>query len=298
MINELLFLYRTIADLAPRVRNKMRRLSGQIPEFSSSEDKSDSQSTFYSTAVLKMNQSHEEFQKFRRVYNYREILEHVTPRIGNKYLNIMKKDLKSGVEKFSHIKSLDSVGKPYRYFYKGIGFVSPTSIRYAFVYEMLEKYFPKEINGAIAEIGVGFGGQAAYVMKMNNPRSYSMFDLPEVLELTKRYLSELDINEKVEFLNLGEITNKSWDLAISNYAFSELPSALQLEYLEKVLKKSHSGFMIMNSGRTNLTGRSEGKLTLDQIVGHLTDVIIVEETPKTSDDNYILIWGSENQKVT
>jgi hypothetical protein len=97
---------------------------------------------------------------------------------------------------------------------------------------------------------------------------------------------------------LGEITNKSWDLAISNYAFSELPSALQLEYLEKVLKKSHSGFMIMNSGRTNLTGRSEGKLTLDQIVRHLTDVIIVEETPKTSDDNYILIWGSENQKVT
>jgi hypothetical protein len=90
----------------------------------------------------------------------------------------------------------------------------------------------------------------------------------------------------------GELTKPPtcWDLAISNYAFSELKRELQIEYLEKVLTKCNSGYMIMNSGRTNETGRSKGKLSINEIREYLPDSKVKEEIPLTGPDNYVLYW--------
>ena len=49
--------------------------------------------------------------------------------------------------------------------------------------------------------------------------------------------------------------------------------------------------MIMNSGRTDFTGRNNGKLSILEIQAVLTDSKLVEEVPRTNPDNYVLVWG-------
>jgi hypothetical protein len=78
---------------------------------------------------------------------------------------------------------------------------------------------------------------------------------------------------------------------MSNYAFSELPSDLQKIYIEKVLGKSERGYLIMNSGMTNHSGRSDGKLTLEELRKFLPEFQIFEEIPNTGPDNYVIVWG-------
>ena len=292
MLNLFLQSVRSIIDLPLRIRNKSIRILKRIKPFSDSDCQSDSENTFYLGEVIKINSSDRKFRKFRRIYNYREILEHVSPKFGKLYLDILKKDHESSLTYFKEILYLDKVGKPYRYFYKELGLVSPTSIRYAYVAQVLSYYFPKQITGKIAEIGVGFGGQAALLLRTNDIAKYTMFDLPEVLNLVVRYLAELDLHQKIDISDVNVLRDESWDLVISNYAFSELPRNLQIDYIKKVLIKSKSGFMIMNSGRTDLTGRSSGKMTVNEIISYIPSATVLDENPKTSKDNYIIIWGS------
>jgi hypothetical protein len=63
------------------------------------------------------------------------------------------------------------------------------------------------------------------------------------------------------------------------------------EYINKVLAKSERGYMIMNSGLNNQTGRSDGKLTLGELKTLLPRFEILEEVPNTGPDNYVLVWG-------
>ena len=48
----------------------------------------------------------------------------------------------------------------------------------------------------------------------------------------------------------------------------------------------------MNSGNRNLTGRNNGKMTLDDLRRELPVDEIIEEKPNTGPDNYVLIWGN------
>jgi hypothetical protein len=76
---------------------------------------------------------------------------------------------------------------------------------------------------------------------------------------------------------------------ISNYAFSELPSLLQIKYIEKVLLKSKRGYLTMNSGLGN--GVFENRLRIDDLRKYLSNIEIIEEKPLTAPDNYIISWG-------
>lgn len=291
MLNRIIYIARRIRDLPPRIRNKTIRFTRSIKPFTNSEKVSDSENLFYLDAIVKINSSDRRFQKFRRVYNYREILEHVSPTLGRSYLENIKINWGSDSIDREGILLLDTVGKPFKYFYKELGFVSPTAIRYAHVAKELESYFPRQVNGRIAEIGVGFGGQASILLKNHNLTKYTMFDLPEVFNLVDSYLGKLNLTQKIEFSDIHKLASDTWDLVISNYAFSELPRNLQIKYVKKVLMKSNSGYMIMNSGRGNLTGRSSGKMSVQEITSYIPGASIFEEIPKTSKDNYIIAWG-------
>ena len=78
---------------------------------------------------------------------------------------------------------------------------------------------------------------------------------------------------------------------MSNYAFSELPAELQKIYIEKVVSKSKRGYLIMNSGLYNYSGRSDGKLHLAELRTLLPEFEILEEIPNTGPDNYVIVWG-------
>jgi hypothetical protein len=120
---------------------------------------------------------------------------------------------------------------------------------------------------------------------------YFVYDLPNVQYLIKQYLA-VTHTENVDYGDLNVQNRDSYDLVISNYAFSELPRQLQLEYLEKVILKSRNGYMLMNSGIKNETGRSEGKLTLDELKELIPNLVVSDEIPLTSPDNYLITWAS------
>lgn len=188
-------------------------------------------------------------------------------------------------------KANDLFGNPYKYQYPGVGRVSPTTLRYISTAIDIFETIRLNKESVVAEIGVGYGGQAAILERMYGIRNYSAFDLPSVIQLSNLYLN--GVNSKLKFTSSGFSSDKNtnWDVVISNYAFSELHRDLQLSYIEHVIAKSKSGYMIMNSGRSNITGRSEGKLSLNEIRNYIPNLQVKEEVPLTGPDNYIIYWN-------
>lgn len=287
-------MYRLIEvrDLFFRLRNKIRRLALSKTTFNETKGKSDSQVTFYEQQLSRLLKSKKRLSDFRRKYDYREILEHVTYTQGKSYLEqIQEYSPQNYIELIEKNKANDLFGNPYEYQYSGVGRVSPTTLRYiSTAIDIFETIRLKE-ESVIAEIGVGYGGQAAILERMYGISNYSAFDLPSVIQLSNVYLNS--VNSKLKFTSPGLSSDKNttWDVVISNYAFSELHRDLQLSYIERVIAKSKSGYMIMNSGRSNITGRSEGKLSLDEIRNYIPNLQVKEEVPLTGPDNYIIYWN-------
>ena len=287
-------MYRLIEvrDLFFRLRNKIRRLVLSKTTFNETQGKSDSQVTFYEQQLSRLLKSKKRLSDFRRKYDYREILEHVTYTQGKSYLEqIQEYSPQNYIELIEKNKANDLFGNPYEYQYSGVGRVSPTTLRYiSTAIDIFETIRLKE-ESVIAEIGVGYGGQAAILERMYGIRNYSAFDLPSVIQLSNVYLNSVNSKFKFTSSGLSSDKNTTWDVVISNYAFSELHRDLQLSYIERVIAKSKSGYMIMNSGRSNITGRSEGKLSLNEIRNYIPNLQVKEEVPLTGPDNYIIYWN-------
>jgi putative sugar O-methyltransferase len=279
-----------LSDLPFKSWNYLKRNTFNSSPFSSSAIKSDSEGTFYEEAVENILASENQFKRFRRKYDYREILEHVDFALGQEYfLRIKELDpqLKTAQKGFNRN---DSVGSPRSYQYPHFEKISPTTLRYIAVALEIEKEIDIQNIHKIVEIGAGYGGQAAILDKLIPNLEYFIFDLPLVQELIGKYLSSLGMRNFTHMSLADSIANREFDLVISNYAFSELPRNLQIEYLEKVLLKSKNGYLIMNSGRGNSTGRSTGKLSLEEISDRIPGLLVKEEIPLTSPDNYVIYW--------
>jgi putative sugar O-methyltransferase len=278
-----------LSDLPFKSWNYLKRNAFNSSPFSRSVIKSDSEGTFYEEAVENILSSESQFKRFRRKYDYREILEHVDFELGKEYfLRIKELDpqLKTAKKGFNRN---DSIGSPRSYQYPHFEKISPTTLRYIAVALEIEKEIDFQNIHKIVEIGAGYGGQAAILDKLIPNLEYFIFDLPLVQKLIGKYLSSLGMRNFTH-MSLADTTNREFDLVISNYAFSELPKNLQIEYLEKVLLKSKNGYLIMNSGRGNSTGRSTGKLSLEEISDRIPGLLVKEEIPLTSPDNYVIYW--------
>jgi putative sugar O-methyltransferase len=254
---------------------------------------SDSQKTNYEASVDRILKTEVNFRKFRRNFSYCEIVENVTYRQGLAYINRIK-DLDQGKLNFKVGNQNDTVGNPIQFNYPEFGKVSPTTLRYVSVSLEIQNIFGPELSGDFVEIGGGYGGQISILKDLFRIENYGIYDLPNVQNLIKRYLISINKGEHVQFLNLAKGTNKKWDIVISNYAFSELPKKLQKTYITEVLSKSRRGYLIMNSGRGNLTMRNKGKLNIEDLQKLLPSFEIFEEKPKTGPDNYVIIWGHKN----
>lgn len=257
----------------------------------SAANMSDSQKTYYQKAVSKILKSKFRLKRFRRIYNYRKIVETVTYREGEEYLKRIEFLGLPLTSDFSKFFMNDFFGKPTRYRYPSIGKVSPTTLRYISVAMELKKLFGDGLMGKFVEIGVGYGGQASILKEFFKISEYGIYDLEDVQELTERYLAQIGKTRNIKMYSLVNNSAVRWDLVISNYAFSELPSDLQKIYIEKVLSKSERGYLVMNSGMTNHSGRSDGKLTIEELRKLLPEFQIFEEIPNTGPDNYVIVWG-------
>jgi len=292
-MQEAIIYFRRMIDLVFRVRNKLRVALQATMPIPMNQKASDSEQTFYVETVERIVEDDSQYRRFRRIFDYREILEHVTFRQGSEYISRVRELCPELLMNSNAFRENDLVGHPRTYGYNEIGKFSPTTLRYISVGAELQTIFGKNFSGSIVEIGIGYGGQCAILHKIFKISKYGLYDLNAVLNLGEKYLRSVGVIGNPIRRTLADFNGESWDLAVSNYAFSELPRGLQIEYIEKVLSKSSRGYLIMNSGRTNHTGRSTGKLTLAEIVEYLPPTTILEEYPKTGSDNFVITWGQE-----
>ena len=258
--------------------------SGIIGNRSISDDGS------YISAITKALKSHRNFMKFKRDSRYRMILEHVTKEDGLKYLNIVKEESPDIYTKIDEFKVNDLIGGTLRFKYPEIGEVSATTLRYIKVASDIRNNFGELTDAKIAEIGVGYGGQLLILDKILDFDRCDLFDLPKVLELTSKYLESHILNSSYHLRTLNQHSHCiEYDLVISNYGFSELPSKLQRMYIKKILSKAKRGYLTMNSGLQNSAFKHD-KLTLQELEVLLPEFKIQTEKPLTHEGNYIIIW--------
>ena len=265
-------------------------MASGVRVFSSETNLSDSQTSFYVESLRKILAT-PELGSFRRNFNYREILEHVNFSTGKAYINRIS-ELGYSIEELIALGiNNDRCGRPRVYRYGRLPEVSPTTLRYLSVACELEKTFGSLDGMNILEIGAGYGGQMSIIARMFKIKSYSIYDLSEAQSLINKYANEIELPITPKMLDINNIENTSFDLVISNYAFSELPREVQIEYAQKTLRNSRKGYMIMNSGLRNKTTRSDGKLKYEELNILVPEMSVIEEIPLTSVDNYIILWG-------
>ena len=231
------------------------------------------------------------FATFRSHSAYRRILEHVSESEGRGYLDEITTHSPALLEKIEDLKGNDLVGGPITFAYDGVGAVSPTTLRYIKVAGDLQSYFGSDIGVKIVEIGIGYGGQMRILDRLHSFKEYHLYDLPPVLALATRYLESFVLRGSYRALTLNQNAgDESYDLAISNYAFSELPVLLQRVYIEKILSRSKRGYLTMNSG---LRGSAyvDDKLSLSELRELLPSFEVFQEVPLTRSDNYVIVWG-------
>ena len=267
---------------------------------SGSKFKSDSEKIEdYLNAVDRAVRSGRRFNGFKRDKSYQIVLEHVTEQLGSKYLEvILSRDdgfFENGIKS---INQLDEVGRPIKYRYEtplGPMLLSPTTLRYLKVASDINGLFGSSFE-CVSEIGGGYGGQALVNDQLLRVKHAEIFDLPIVNNLITKYLNIPVLNGSFSVSTLNQAVEKSYDLVISNYAFSELPIELQTQYIKKVIAKSKCGYLTMNTGLKANKNRGKDRITPEQFQSLIPSAEIFEEIPPTNgDNNWLIVWGHQTQ---
>ena len=143
---------------------------------------------------------------------------------------------------------------------------------------------------SIAEIGIGYAGECRILISyVQNIKEYFLFDIPETLELAKKYLGKFGNGDKFQFVDGTKVNvEKEYDLVISNYAFSELVRDVQEVYMEKVILKSKAGYITWNPGAS----QELGGYSVEELLKIIPGSSVVEERPLSGVGNCIIVWGN------
>jgi hypothetical protein len=256
-------------------------------------DSSVSDSSGYLQIITSAVDNDESFAKFRSNREYRQILEHVSKSQGYQYLKEIMLRTSELKELILKVGFLNTCGLPLVYFYPGLGFLSPTTLRYCKVFDELNRLFPSIAQMSIVEIGGGFGGQAAVLRKLSGFKSYTIYDLPEVHALQSKFLKATNSESDIFYADGRLAPSGKFDLVISNYAISELRRELQVTYFENIVKSSTCGYLTWNLISQNRLGG----LSVDEVLQYIPSANVIEECPLTDEGNVLITWGASRVSV-
>jgi hypothetical protein len=241
----------------------------------------------YPAACLRAATDPELFRNFRRDPDYTRILEHVTEPQGRAYLDLIAGNgrLLNAMDAF---KINDSYGNPRMYEYPVVGAISPSTLRYIKVLADMEAGFDTLDHLKLCEIGVGYGGQCRIINAYFKPAGYCLVDIQPALALTQRYLENFTLDTKLTYRTMDELDDTSFDLVISNYAFTELARPVQDMYLSKVILKSARGYITYNE----VTPADFNSYKAAELRGMIPGATIIQEEPLTHPGNCIILWGA------
>ncbi len=257
--------------------------------------RSESDDGDYPSYAFRAAHSQRMFKSFRRHPIYQKILGFDQYEDGKRFIATINENYDSPFEKniLEFLQSMDSVGGPIVYKYSSL-VISPAILRYYKTALHIKKLFgAKLVNANVAEIGGGFGAQAVILDRIIKFKSYDIYDLYDVNFLINKYTESFQIRSCLKTMTINKVTSDcSYDFIVSNFAFSELPKSVQLNYLDKIIEKSSMGYMTMNSGFSDSPFNSE-KLSFKEINSYIPSCKVIRELPPEK-GRYIIIWGDDN----
>jgi putative sugar O-methyltransferase len=229
------------------------------------------------------------FNNFRRHPSYQRILEHHDMKeIGQKYLDNIVATNPKILKNIKTFQANDKLGNPevFKYDIDGVKYnVSPTTLRYISILSDIMTLHLELKSYDIVEIGVGYGGLCRLINNFALPWSYTLVDLPEVLELAKKYLAHFSMPEnRIDFVELKDLKPREYDLCISNYAFTEINRLYQNKYKKLIIDNSKHGYLTCNF----INGRDS--YSPAEVKSMKRNYTILPEIPLTAPDNFIYTW--------
>jgi hypothetical protein len=187
-------------------------------------------------------------------------------------------------------RASDRIGAPVVESFAELGDFNRYTLRYIKILWDLELLFKSLAGLRILEIGGGYGGQCAIIARRFDVASYDILDLPETAALARRFLATAGIAQARCLSDISAL-QPSYDLLISNYAFSELSDALRVGYRETLVPRCARGFMMWNRVYFDITtlrlGRDEAvarfRAEMDALAQHAPNLRTVDEL-LTEDD--------------
>jgi putative sugar O-methyltransferase len=214
------------------------------------------------------------FKNFKRHPIYQQVLEHVSPELGQIYYD---KILKTEPELLDCIPD-DSPGNPKKHSYNERDF-SPSTLRYLGIYLDIKMFFGCLNDLSVAEIGAGYGGQFVILDEFWHMNHYTTYDIPSACALTEKYTSKVGVRTPLTTKSYLSDERTNYDFVMSNFAFTELFRDDQEKYIAYIIHDTSMGFMIVNT---------EQGLTFKEMLDRIPGSRLIKGI--TGNDHFI-IWG-------
>ena len=240
----------------------------------------------YPEFCLKASLDSSIFRDFRRSEIYRVALEHDSFEQGLEYLEATKKSSSNVLSKINEFLKNDQIGNPEAFDYEGIGTIAPPTLRYIKILSDLESEFGTLDNLNICEIGVGYGGLCRIISSYFHVKSYTLVDLKPVLMLAQRYLDYYPLNTTLIYKTMNELAKESYDIVISNYAFTEMKREIQDIYLEKVLFSATKGYITYNE----INPKDFNSYTKEELIKLIPQIRVNPEVGILHPKDCLLVW--------
>lgn len=228
------------------------------------------------------------FAAFKSEPDYVKVLEHLSCEQGGLYLDRMLEERPEMEALLPRFRTNDDLGAPRTCDYGAHGAFSATTLRYAKVASELVTLFGSLDGMRIAEIGAGYGGQCYVTSLVARPASYTLIDLDPVLDLEETYLRRVGVRN-ARFVSTYRVPKRaSYDLVISNYAFSECTRAAQDVYVERVLRRSSRGYLTYNWISPDWAGEPYSR---DELLSAIPGSRFVAPVPQLTPTEELWLWG-------
>ena len=123
---------------------------------------------------------------------------------------------------------------------------------------------------------------------------YNLVDLPEVLSLTERFLTELDVAGDIRYIDGTHLYHDiPCDLVISNYAFSELAKFAQDIYIKRIIRRAKAGYITWNQSALKKGAGWDKGYSLEEFLSIMPEATTIPEEPLTAQGNCIVVWGTK-----
>ena len=194
-------------------------------------------------AALRAVADEQAFASFKRDPFYALFYQKHSYEEGLEFLQKIQEHFPLLLSRFEDFQASDCIGDPYRYDYGKYGLFSPSTLYHIYSAAQIQEKMGSLSDCHIIQIGAGYGHLCKMLHELSGWKSYTLVDLPEHLALAEKVLKIEGITG-VRFLTPEALeTNVTYDLVVSQEAFSEFSRPFQKLFIDRVILHARAGYL-------------------------------------------------------